>query len=86
MGVAGSPELVLLTRERCHLCKEMEAVLDAVLPGLGLDYALLDVDSSAELVERFGDVVPVLMRDGKPVAKVRVTPRQLGRIVRYRRS
>ena len=86
MGLAGPPQLVLLNRKDCHLCEEMEAILDEVLPALGLAYGRLDVDSSPELAERFGDVVPVLMRDGQPVAKVRVTPRQLERIIRRRRS
>ena len=71
-----------MTREGCHLCDEMAAVLDAVLPELGQSYSLRDVDASPELLARFGDVVPVLLRDGAPVAKVRLDRRTLERIVR----
>jgi hypothetical protein len=74
----------LVTRDRCHLCDEMAAVLDMVLPEFGLTYTLRDVDAEPELRERFTDVVPVLLRDGRPVAKVRVDRRALARIVRGR--
>jgi glutaredoxin-like protein DUF836 len=81
--VSGRYELV--TREGCHLCDEMAKVLDAVLPRFGLGYAPVDVDADPALRERFGDVVPVLLRDGAPVAKVQVGERELERIVRRRR-
>jgi glutaredoxin len=71
----------LVTRAGCHLCDEMAAVLDQE----GLDYSLRDVDGDAELCARFGEVVPVLLRDGRPVAKVRLTPGELARIVARRR-
>jgi len=84
-AATASPAFELLTRERCHLCDEMKAVLDAVLPALGLRYETVDVDRDAALRDRFGDTVPVLRRDGKVVAKVRVGRRQLLRIARRRR-
>lgn len=75
----------LVTREGCHLCNEMAALLDEVLPAHGLDYSLLDVDADPELRRRYTDVVPVLLRDGVPVAKVRLDLQALERIVRGRR-
>ena len=83
------PRYELLTRAGCHLCDEMAALLDAVLPPLGFSYSLRDVDAAdtaPELRARFTDVVPVLLRDGRPVAKVRTDRRSLERIVRGRRS
>lgn len=76
----------LVTRGGCHLCDEMAAVLDEVLPSCGLSYVARDVDAEPELRERFSDVVPVLLRDGRPVAKVRVDRAALTRIVRGRRE
>jgi thiol-disulfide isomerase/thioredoxin len=76
----------LVTRDGCHLCDEMAAVLDAVLPAFHLSYVARDVDVEPELRERFSDVVPVLLRDGRPVAKVRVDRAALSRIVRGRRG
>lgn len=75
----------LVTRQGCHLCDEMAAVLDEVLPLFDLTYTSRDVDAEPELRARFSDVVPVLLRDGQPVAKVRTDRRALERIVRGRR-
>jgi hypothetical protein len=74
----------LVTRDRCHLCDEMAILLDEVLPSHGLSYSLLDVEADPSLRERFTDVVPVLLRDGSPVAKLRLDRRSLERIVRRR--
>ena len=75
----------LVTREGCHLCDEMALLLDEVLPHHGLSWSPRDVDAEPELRERFTDVVPVLLRDSVPVAKLRVDRRSLERIVRRRR-
>lgn len=75
----------LVTREGCHLCDEMAAVLDAVLPSYGLTWSPRDVDAEPELRSRYTDVVPVLLRDGLPVAKIRLDRRSLIRIVEGRR-
>jgi hypothetical protein len=64
----------------------MAAVLDEILPPHGLSWEQVDVDGDAALRERFGEVIPVLLRDGRPVAKVRIDRRQLERIVRRRRG
>lgn len=79
------PRFDLLTREHCHLCDEMRSVLDRVVGRAGEGYRLVNVDSDPALADRFGNVVPVLLRDGKPVAKVRLTESQLRRIIRRRR-
>ncbi len=78
-------KLELVTRRGCHLCEEMEGVLRAVLGPRGLRFERLDVDGDDGLRRRFGEVVPVLLRDGRPVAKVRLGPRQLERILDRRR-
>ena len=75
----------LVTREGCHLCDEMAVLLDGVLPSYGLTYSLRDVDAEPDLRARFTDVVPVLLRNGQPVAKVRLDRRTLVRIVEGRR-
>jgi hypothetical protein len=75
----------LLSRPDCHLCSEMEQVLAEVLPAHGETYSVENVDSKPEWQSRFGEVIPVLLRDGAPVAKIRVDRRRLERIVRRRR-
>jgi len=75
----------LVTREGCHLCDEMAALLDEVLPSFGTTWSARDVDAEPELRARYTDVVPVLLRDGRPVAKLRTDRRTLIRIVQGRR-
>ena len=83
--MSGAGGFALVTRAGCHLCDEMEQVLVEVLGPAGAGYRRLDVDADDTLRARFGDVVPVLLRDGRPVAKVRLSRRRLERLVRRRR-
>jgi glutaredoxin len=85
VSAAGTPRYQLLTRAGCHLCDDMARLLDDVLARRGLVYDTIDVDRVDALRERFGDSVPVLLRDGTPVAKVRADRAQLERIVARRR-
>lgn len=82
-----APEAVyeMVTREGCHLCDEMAVLLDDVLPSYGLTWTPRDVDAEPELRARFTDVVPVLLRDGQPVAKIRLDRPGLVRIVTRKR-
>ncbi len=80
------PSFILLSRQDCHLCEEMEALLRSEFPRLGSSFSVADVDSDQEWRRRFGDVIPVLLRDGKPVAKVRLDAERLRKIVRRSRS
>ncbi len=75
----------LLTRQGCHLCDEMEEVLDRVLPRHGLTYERVEVDGDPELKRRYGEVIPVLLRDGRAVAKIRLGSDRLERIIQRHR-
>lgn len=48
--------LMLYGRHHCHLCEEMARVLRE----RGIPFEEIDVDTSAELKERYGRFVPVL--------------------------
>lgn len=49
----------LLTRPGCGLCDEFHAEWRAAFPGIELPR--LDVDRDAQLRQRFGDTIPVLL-------------------------
>lgn len=63
----------------------MEGLLRRTLPELGLEFTVHDVDSDPEWRARFGEVIPVLLRDGQPVAKLRLDRRRLVRLARRSR-
>jgi hypothetical protein len=79
LGVVTSPVLTLLHRRDCHLCDEMESVVRSVIGGTSVRLDLVDVEGDAELRERYGDQVPVLLIDGRRAFKYRLTPAALRR-------
>ena len=74
-----------ITRQDCHLCHVMEGLLDEVFKTQKVEYQRRDVDADPTLQELYGETVPVLLRNGKPVAKVRTDKSQLQRIIRRSR-
>ncbi|KZE25303.1 thioredoxin reductase (NADPH) [Crenobacter luteus] len=53
--------LTLYFREYCSLCHQMLAELAPWRERYGFELAVVDVDADAALVERFDELVPVLM-------------------------
>jgi glutaredoxin len=74
-------KLILYSRAECCLCEEMKDAIRQVAAKIPLDLEEIDVDSSAQLKEQFGDEVPVLFIDGRKAFKYRVTARELERRV-----
>jgi predicted thioredoxin/glutaredoxin len=61
-------EVVLVTRQGCHLCDEALASLRS----LGVEPELRDVDSDDQLHELYDWRVPVVMVDGRVIAEGKV--------------
>jgi len=57
-------KLTLLSRSCCHLCSDMEAALAPLVDEFGVEVEVLDVDDDPGLVERYDELVPVLLHDG----------------------
>ena len=56
-----SAKLILYVRKDCHLCSEMISDLNKLQAKLCFYLQLVDVDSSPNLIEKYGEFVPVLM-------------------------
>jgi glutaredoxin len=78
--------LTLYSRPGCHLCDDMKAVITRVARDRGIAITLDEVDISTDpdLESRYGMEIPVLMVDGKKVAKYRVAEADLARLLRSR--
>jgi glutaredoxin len=81
--------LTIYSRPGCHLCDEMKAVIANVLqtsrmPLSPVRVEEIDVEGDADLERRFGLEVPVLLMNGKKMAKYRITAEDLRRILRAR--
>jgi glutaredoxin len=70
-------ELRLYTRKDCCLCAEMKAALSQVAARVPFTLEEIDIDTSAELREQFGDEVPVLFINGRKAFKYHVTTAEL---------
>lgn len=63
-------EVVVYTRQGCHLCADAEAIVRRV--ARGHDVRLVDIDTDPALVERYTVRVPVVTVDGAEVAEFQV--------------
>lgn len=61
--------LVLYTRQGCHLCEAFLAELQQFDAGLCETLHYIDVDDSPADVERFGDKVPILLANGVEICR-----------------
>ena len=71
------PQVVLYTREGCHLCEESLALLKRH----GLNPRLIDIDAEPALRERYNECVPVVEIDGKERFRGRVNEVLLARLL-----
>ncbi|HEY8950947.1 MAG TPA: glutaredoxin family protein [Candidatus Dormibacteraeota bacterium] len=66
-------EIVLLTRQGCHLCDEALGVLRS----LGVEPELRDVDADDDLHALYDWRVPVVLVDGRVIAEGRIDRERL---------
>ena len=55
-------QLTLLSRSYCHLCDDMLAALEPFRRRFAFTVDVIDIDQHPSLEERYGDLVPVLLR------------------------
>jgi glutaredoxin len=74
--------LTLYSKPDCHLCDDMKAVVKRVLATREqITLEEIDISTDSELLDRHGLEIPVLMIDGRKVAKFRITEGELTRIL-----
>jgi len=72
-----SHQLVLYSRIDCCLCDEMKTIIRQVAERTPLTVEEIDIDSSADLKQKYGEEVPVLFINGRKAFKYRLTAKQL---------
>lgn len=65
--VPDQPRFILYSRSYCHLCDDLLAALRKLV-GDQISVNVIDIDLHTELVQRYDELVPVLIgcRDGQP--------------------
>jgi thiol-disulfide isomerase/thioredoxin len=76
--------ITLYSRPGCHLCDDMKAVVQRVartLPTTPVTVVEIDISTDSALDERYGTEIPVLLVEGKKVAKYRIGEDELRRVL-----
>lgn len=77
--------LTIYSKPGCHLCDEMKSLVHRVLArhatGRDVSVDVIDISTNAPLLERYGLEIPVLLIDGRKVAKYRVSEQDLARML-----
>lgn len=78
----------LYSRPGCHLCDEMKATVQRAARATAEPVTIDEIDISTDpgLEARYGLEIPVLMVDGRKVAKYRVTEEALTRLLAARQT
>jgi glutaredoxin len=79
--------ITIYSRPGCHLCDDMKALVTRVAGAMRSPVAIEDVDIStdADLEARYGLEIPVLVVNGRKVAKYRVREEELRKILEGRK-
>ncbi len=78
-------EVTLYTRPGCHLCEIAWKFLRRERRRYGFRCTIVNVDSDAELVEQYGDLVPVVAVNGKVRFRGGINPVLWRRLLQHSR-
>lgn len=66
--------LVLYTTQGCHLCEEAQQALAQMRTAVQFTLDIVDIAGDPELERRYRSELPVLVLDGRKIAKFRIDP------------
>ena len=72
-----SARVTLYSKPGCHLCDDAREVVQRVCADLGTDFEEVDITASAELMDAYGEQIPVTLVDGRQHDFWRVDERRL---------
>ena len=75
-------EVVLYTRQGCHLCETAHAQLRSARQRWGFRLTITDIDTRSDLSERYCNCVPVVAVDGRVRFRGRINEVLLTRLLR----
>ena len=70
LGPAGvtardTPAITLYAKPGCHLCEDAREVIERVCADVGTSYDEVDITTSTELMDAYGEQIPVTFVDGR---------------------
>jgi hypothetical protein len=76
-GCDQAPRITLVGRDGCHLCDEAREVVRRVADDTGAGWVEHRVDDDADLLRKYGEMVPVVLVDGVQHDYFRVDEKRL---------
>lgn len=76
------PRVLLYSKPGCHLCEDMRDQLEAALRGSAEPVHSVDITGDLDLYMRYRYDIPVLVIDGREVARHRITDEALAGALR----
>ncbi|HEU4567388.1 MAG TPA: glutaredoxin family protein [Marmoricola sp.] len=73
----GPPRVLLYGKPGCHLCEDARAVVERVCAETGTSWEEVDITGSTELMDEYGEQIPVTFVDGRQHDFWRVDERRL---------
>ena len=72
-----TPRVTLISRPGCHLCDEARTVIATITEEVGESFEEVDVRSDPALLDRYAEMIPVTLVDGRQHDYWRVSPDRL---------
>ena len=72
-----APRVELLTRPGCHLCDDARPVVERVAAAAGVAWVERDITADPADQQRWGELIPVVLVDGREHARWRVDEARL---------
>lgn len=60
-----NPRVTLYSRPGCHLCDVARETIEQVCAELGESYVDVDIDTDPDLLDEYGEEIPVTLVDGR---------------------
>ena len=76
-----TPRVTLISRPGCHLCDEARTVIATITEEVGESFEEVDVRSDPALLDRYAEMIPVTLVDGRQHDYWRVSPDRLRKVL-----
>jgi hypothetical protein len=64
-AAASEPRVLLYSKPGCHLCDVARETVRAVCAELGEEWREVDISTDEDLMQRYGEEIPVTLVDGR---------------------
>jgi glutaredoxin len=68
------PRVTLYRKEGCHLCESVEQTVRTVQRAKPFELEVRDVEADPADLKKYKDLIPVVLVDGKEIARYRLAP------------